>query len=79
MILKNVKQTAEKFKQFFENCKNLLLLKHIFALPTMGLRFTISELQPLTFDSFSIRSPCSGGSSFPKEDRIFSEHKFKKF
>ena len=34
VVLKNCKQTAEKWKQIFENWKKLPPLKHILALPT---------------------------------------------
>ena len=55
--MKNYKQTAEKCKQIFENCKKLPPLKRILALPIWGQKCLISELQPFEIRNSDLGHP----------------------
>ena len=58
-IWKIVSKQLKNVKNFFENSKNLLSLKHILALPTptRGQICTVYELQPSAFEIFQIEHP----------------------
>ena len=49
---KLLKQTAEKYKQIYDNWLKPAPLKHILALPTCVQICSISVLQPFLFDFF---------------------------
>ena len=72
-LSKNCKPTAEICKLILKIEINLPPLKRILALPTKGLKYTVSVPHPFTFDNFQLEHLVFYGQTRKMQDKIMQK------